>query len=64
MLFHYNEWWSPWFVYLSRDADFRFFSLGHVDDVNAIDEDVFQAAQEIGCSGQMRQVLLYDTSDI
>lgn len=51
-------------LYLSRDADVRFFSLSLVDDVDAIDEDVLQAAPEIWCGGQVRQILLYDTSYI
>lgn len=50
--------------YLSWDTDVRFFSLSLVDDVDAIDEDVFQAAPEIWCGGQVRQILLYDTSYI
>ncbi len=50
--------------YLSRDADVRFFSLCLVDDVDTIDEDVLQAAPEIWCGRQVRQILLYDTSYI
>lgn len=50
--------------YLSWNADFRFFSLGLVDDVDVIDEDVLQAAPEIWCSGQVRQIFLYDSTDI
>lgn len=50
--------------HLSRDADFRLLSLSHVDDVDAIEKDVFKAAPEIRCGRQVRQILLYDTSDI
>lgn len=50
--------------YLARDADVRLFSLCLVNDVDAIDEDVLQAAPEIWCGGQVRQILLYDTSYI
>ena len=50
--------------HLSWDADFRLFSLSHVDDVDVIDKDVFKAAPEIWCGGQVRQILLYDTSNI
>lgn len=51
-------------VYLQRYADFRVFSLGLIDDVNAVNEDVFQTAPEVWCGGQVGQVLLYDTPDI
>lgn len=33
--------------YLSWDPDFRIFSLGLVNDVDSIDENVLQAASEI-----------------
>lgn len=46
------------------NTDVRFFSLSLVDDVDAIHEDVFQAALEIWCGGQVRQILLDDTSYI
>lgn len=49
---------------LSWDPDFRVFSLGLVDDVDSIDEDVLQAAPEIWGRGQVGQILLYDASDI
>lgn len=50
--------------YLLRNADFGFFSLGLIDDVDTVDEDVFQAAPEVRCSGQVGQVLLYDTPNV
>lgn len=51
-------------VYLLRNADFRVFSLGLIDDVDVVDEDVFQTAPEVRCGGQVGQVLLYDTPDV
>lgn len=50
--------------YLSWDSDVRFISLSLVNDVDAIDEDVLQAAPEIWCTGQVMHILLYDTSYI
>lgn len=50
--------------YLSWDTDVRFFSLSLINDVDAIDEDVLEAAPEIWCGGQARQVWLYDPSYI
>ena len=50
--------------YLSGNADFRFFSLSHVNYVDTVDEDILQAAPEIWCSGEVRQVLLYYSSHI
>lgn len=50
--------------YLLRNANFGFFSLGLIDNVDTVDEDVFQAAPEVGCGGQVGQVLLYDTPDV
>lgn len=50
--------------YLLRNADFRFFSFGHIDNVDAVDKDVFQAAPEVRCGGQVGQVLLYDTPNV
>lgn len=51
-------------LYLARNSDFRVFSLRLVDDVDAVDEDVFQAAAEIRRGGQVRQILLDDTSNV
>lgn len=51
-------------LYLERNSDFRVFSLCLVDDVDAVDEDVFQAAAEIRRGGQVRQILLDDTSNV
>lgn len=42
-------------------TDVRFFSLSLVNDVDAIDEDIFQATPEIWCGGQVRQIFLNDT---
>lgn len=44
--------------------DVRFLSPGLVNDVDVIDEDVLQAATEIWCGRQVRQVLLYYSSYI
>lgn len=49
---------------LARYTDLRFFSLGLVNDVNAIDEDIFQAPPKILCCRQVRQILLYYSSYI
>ena len=45
--------------YLSRNTDVRFFSLGLVNDIDAVNEDIFQTASEIWCGREVRQVLLY-----
>lgn len=50
--------------YLLRNADFRFFSLCHIDDVDTVDENIFQAAPEVRCCRQVGQVLLYDTPNV
>ena len=50
-----NLWW---------DTNVRIFSLSLINDVDTIDVDIFQAAPEIWCGRQVRQILLYDTSHI
>lgn len=50
--------------YLSWDTDVRFFSLSLINDVDAVDKDVLEAAPEILCGGQVRQVWLYNPSYI
>lgn len=44
--------------------DVGIFSLGLVDDIDAIDEDVFHTAREIWCGREVRHVLLYYSSNI
>lgn len=51
-------------AYLLRNADFGFFSFGFIDNVDAVDEDVFQAAPEVRCRWQVGQVLLDDTPNV
>lgn len=45
--------------HLSWYVDVRFFSLGLINDVDVIDEDVLQAAPEIRRGREVRQVFLY-----
>lgn len=51
-------------LYLPGDADVFFFSLGFVNDVDAVKEGVFQAAAEVWRCGQVRQVLLDDSANV
>lgn len=44
--------------------DVGIFSLGFVDDIDAIDEDVFHTAREIWRVREVRHVLLYYSSYI
>lgn len=46
-------------LYFSWYADFRLFSLGLINDVDAVDEDIFQAASEVWCGREVGQVWLY-----
>jgi len=61
--------WFHWpcgglIIYLSGDTYLGLLSLGHVDDVDPVDEDVLQAAAEVWRGGEVRYVLLDHTTNI
>lgn len=51
-------------TYISRNTNVRFFSLGLVDDIDAINEDILKTSSEIWNGREVRQVWLNYSSDI